>query len=104
MTRSEHLLTILAEECAEIAQRCSKALRFTVDECQPGLDPPLTNGERIVREYADLLAVASMLIDEGVLPRTRLGPLMIAKRAKVETFLEYSRQRGTLIDEAIERA
>lgn len=28
MNRSEHLLSCLAEECAEVAQRVSKALRF----------------------------------------------------------------------------
>ena len=28
MTREEHLLTIVAEECAEVAQRATKALRF----------------------------------------------------------------------------
>lgn len=28
MTRAEHLLTILEEECIEVAQRISKALRF----------------------------------------------------------------------------
>lgn len=30
MTRSEHLLAILAEECDEVGQRAMKALRFTL--------------------------------------------------------------------------
>jgi hypothetical protein len=36
MTREQHLLTILAEECGEVVQRASKAIRFGLDESQPG--------------------------------------------------------------------
>ncbi len=32
MNRRDHLLDILAEECAEVAIRVSKALRFGLDE------------------------------------------------------------------------
>ena len=39
MTREEHLLTIVAEECAEVAQRATKALRF-------GLTDPKGTQER----------------------------------------------------------
>lgn len=45
MKRHEHLLSILAEECCEVGQRVSKALRFGLDEVQPGQD--LSNAERI---------------------------------------------------------
>lgn len=66
MTRDEHLLTILAEECAEVAQRCSKALRFGIDEVQPGQG--LDNRRRIEKEFNDLLGVYLMTdfdIDPG---------------------------------------
>lgn len=36
MTRDEHLYTIAGEEGVEVAQRCSKALRFGGSEVQPG--------------------------------------------------------------------
>jgi hypothetical protein len=36
MTRDEHLMTIAMEECAEVAQRVSKAVRFGMEEIQPG--------------------------------------------------------------------
>ena len=38
MTESENLLIILMEECDELSQRVSKALRFTLDEKQIGQD------------------------------------------------------------------
>jgi len=96
MNRQEHLLTILGEECVEVAQRCSKALRFGISEVQPGQD--LTNASRIVSELTDLLAVLEMLSDEGVLDLSSQDTreLTAQKKAKVERFLEYSRACGTL--------
>lgn len=60
MNRTEHLLWVLAEECAEVAQRASKAARFGLDEVQPG--QALTNEERLWQEMCDLCAVGEMLI------------------------------------------
>jgi NTP pyrophosphatase (non-canonical NTP hydrolase) len=95
MTRTEHLLTIVAEECAEVAQRCSKALRFGLAEIQPG--QPFTNAERIGMEYHDLVAAMILLarMDAGVIPDD-LTTRLEAKRQKIERFLEYSRECGRL--------
>ena len=57
MVRREHLLTCLAEECTEVGQRVTKALRFGLAEVQAG--QTLTNRQRIAEEYRDLVAVAS---------------------------------------------
>lgn len=96
MTRIEHLLTIAAEECTEIGQRASKALRFSLEEVQPG--QALSNAERIMYEYRDLQAVMEMLEDEGVLPSIwiRDAAAIEAKKAKVEKFLLHSAEVGTL--------
>lgn len=96
MTRIEHLLTILGEECAEIAQRASKAARFTPAEIQPGQE--LTNAERIMYEYKDLQAVMEMLEDEGVLPSiwARDVAAIEAKKGKVERYLLHSAVCGAL--------
>ncbi len=64
MTRTEHLLFILAEECAEVAQRCSKAARFTLKERQAEnkiateltRESQLSNGERIALELSHIFA------------------------------------------------
>lgn len=92
MTRDEHLYTIGAEEGVEVAQRMTKALRFGSDEIQPG--QPLTNRQRILEEYAHLVAAMEML-GFRVEPES-LRPWIDAKKAKVERFLEYSRECGTL--------
>lgn len=95
MNRTEHLLMILAEECAEVAQRVSKALRFGLDEVQPGQD--LSNEQRIWAEMNDLAGVGEMLIaarGAGGICRDAIA----AKKAKVEKFLCYSAECGTLRD------
>jgi hypothetical protein len=97
MNRVEHLLTIAGEECNEVAQRTTKALRFGLSEAQPG--QPFDNAERILMEYADLLAVVEMLQSEGHLPvweASRMRALMDAKKRKVEKYLAYARDIGTL--------
>lgn len=94
MTRTDHLLTILAEECTEVGQRVTKALRFGIDEIQPG--QPMTNAERILYEFSDLLAVVGMLVDEGVLPKNGLTEMMDKKVEKIEKYLKYSAEVGRL--------
>lgn len=96
MTRDEHLYTIGAEECAEIAQRLSKANRFGGDEVQPGQE--LTNRQRILQETADLLGVLEMLGFSIVPQHHPLRPWMEAKKMKVEQYMRYSAECGTLGD------
>jgi hypothetical protein len=103
MNRQEHLLAIAEEECAEVAQRCSKALRFGLDEVQEG--QPLNNRARIIYELTDLLATLEILgvvrfvdaFDGSVAVAIDAGYAAIdAKRAKIEKFLDYSASVGTL--------
>jgi hypothetical protein len=89
MTRHEHLLTLVSEEAAELVQRATKALRFGMGEVQPGQDH--SNDYRLCEEWTDLVAVMEMLGLES------FGREAIAaKVAKVERFLAYSRDVGTL--------
>lgn len=95
MTRVEHLLICLMEECNEVSQRVSKALRFGLDEIQP--DQEFTNAQRMIAELQDLMAIVHMLNQAGVIPDQWLSfPAIKSKELKVEKFLEYSRQCGTL--------
>lgn len=97
MTRREHLLLILAEEANEVAQRVSKALRFGCGEVQPGQE--LTNAERLAGEAADFLAVLEMLVDSSSEIHAAMEACesaIEAKKAKVEKFLTYSKECGTL--------
>lgn len=88
MTRDQHLLTILGEECAEVAQRTSKAVRFGLDEVQPG--QPHDNRKRLEEELGDLLGMVDML---GLNPDIERRE---AKPARVEHYMNRSREKGQL--------
>src|SRR3546814_14662572 len=82
MNYDEYLLDVAAEECSEIAQRISNALRFSLGEVQPG--QALTNAERIVGELVDLKAMVEMLEERGLSDCEALhdGSLSAGKKAK----------------------
>lgn len=98
MNRTEHLLSCLAEECTEVGQRVSKALRFGLEEIQPG--QALTNAERISEEFKDLSAVAYILMSEGILPPVTMAEALThgeAKRQKIQRFMQLARETGALV-------
>lgn len=96
MTRQEHLLVTALEECAEIEQRITKALRFGLDEIQPvetGGDGIADNRDKISYEVDDLLAVLKLLgISYGDSLRIE------AKQIKTKKFIAYAQNQGTLRD------
>lgn len=96
MNRTEHLLTILGEECNETAQRASKAIRFSLMEVQPG--QPLNNAERIVEEFSQLTAVMEMLYNEGLIPNIINQNEKKNKKDAVEKWLLHSKENGTLTE------
>ena len=96
MNRLEHLLFIVSEEAAEVAQRASKCARFGVEDKEPGHD--LTNEQRIWGEVNDLMGALELLgehLGNFGLSREAID----AKKAKVEQFLLYSKNLGTLTDD-----
>ena len=104
MNRLEHLLTQIGEECNEIGQRASKAARFGLFEVQPGQEQD--NLLRMMTEFADLCGTIELLYEEEVLgPNkcehidhtvSRLRPLIDEKKRKIEKYLQYAAQVGTL--------
>lgn len=97
MIEREHYLICLAEECNEVGQRVHKALRFGLSEIQAG--QPLTNAERIVEELKDLLAVAEICYQTGLIGNYfPLNEELDAKERKIKKFFAISREQGTLTD------
>lgn len=94
MNRQEHLLTILSEECAEVTQSVTKSLRFGLDDFWK--DSPV-NRDKITQEMGDLLGIFFMLVGEGIIDAPAES-LISAKREKIEKFLQYARERGTLTE------
>jgi hypothetical protein len=94
MNRAEHLLSCLAEEGNEVAQRAMKAQRFGVFEIQP--EQSLDNFERLFIEFTDLCAVMEMLQREiGVCRLVRQNEVN-AKIEKVEKYMAYAESQGAL--------
>lgn len=94
MNRTEHLLACLAEECAEVIQRITKAQRWGLAEVQPGQE--LTNSQRIVQELQDLHAVIDMLDDEGIINMGIDRAAVEEKKRKVEHYIAYAKHCGAL--------
>lgn len=95
MNTQEHLLTIVAEECCEVGQRATKALRFGIDEVQPDENENphrLTNRERLLNEFNDLCGTMEMVF--GYLPI--FCEKMTTKQKRISEYMEYSRKQGTV--------
>jgi hypothetical protein len=97
MTRREHLLICLAEECAEVQKEITKILRFGLKD-KPfvaggnNLEP---NDVRLENELNDVMAVVDMLRSEGIKVMFSSEKAQ-AKKDKVEKYMKYSHSKGLL--------
>ena len=98
MTRQDHLNWIVAEECLEIAQRMSKIARFGIGEVQPG--QARNNRARMLLEFADLCGALEKALPGSDITEmvSALRPDIDAKKDKIEKFLTYSLECGTLAE------
>jgi translation elongation factor EF-G len=100
VTLEDHILTMIAEECAEVAQRATKILRFGMSEVQPGHD--MNNAARLMQEFADLATVVRKLANNNAVFSKEYKNYEQTERwaeqkgKKIKKFLEYSRQQGRL--------
>jgi NTP pyrophosphatase (non-canonical NTP hydrolase) len=97
MNLYEHHLLMLMEECAEVAQRASKQMRFGRDEVQPGQSDP--NHKRLRDEILDVLCCIRYLENSGQIER--VDPLAVTmhyelKLEKITRMLALSRAQGCL--------
>lgn len=84
------LLTILIEECAEVAQRATKMLRFGVEEIQP--DQSFSNQERLSDEVGDLQCMIAKCTDEGLMSKTRIRDAHRKKWSKLKKYMQTSKE------------
>lgn len=83
--KTEEVMDILQEECAEVIQAVSKISRFGIDNYKPG--KPKTNREHLEEELGDMLAMIDILREMGVVS---WGNMEIAKKAKIEKLKKWS--------------
>lgn len=109
MNRNEHILTVVAEEGAELSKEISKALRFGLTDVysrivEGELEDPRTVKEKIRDEFIDLLGAYQKAVEEGLLLGVGLSELpksvldrIYVKGDKIEAYMQYSVTRGTLV-------
>lgn len=98
MSVADYLLSHLAQECAEVAIRCTKAQMFGLGEIQP--EQPLTNKERIAEELAEVTAMVELMQRVGIIPEFSerdIEARISAKHRKAQEHRGYSRQLGRLV-------
>lgn len=91
MNRLQYLLLLAAEEGSEVAQAATKAMRFGAQEVYKAAG--LSNEARLQAEFNDILAVMEMLNEEGLV-LYRNEDMIKEKKAKVEKFMQYSKDLG----------
>jgi hypothetical protein len=90
-----YLLLLLIEECAEVIQRCCKAIRFGLMEKQktPSGSSEDNNRVRMEGELTDLQAVVQMNQKVGNLEMWMPDSEgILKKKAKIIRYMKYSRE------------
>jgi NTP pyrophosphatase (non-canonical NTP hydrolase) len=102
MNKLQYLFTCLAEECAEVAQMCSKINRFGVYDKYPEKDSQ-TNLTRLNKEISDLFGVLEMIRKEGLWVGVDICD-MKDKIDKVSKYMKISEKIGALVISDLDRS
>lgn len=93
LNKVTYLLICLIEEAAEVIQRACKAIRFGLEEIEPG--HTINNKKRLGHELNDLHGVLTELYALDVVSGVNSTDVE-KKREKIEKFMDYSRSIGIL--------
>ena len=88
MNKTENILTTALEECAEVQQAISKAMRFGMNAHHP-MKPDHTNALDILTEYYQLQAVMELLQKDNILPVLPEDKITSIKQHKLEAMRQY---------------
>lgn len=93
MDRDQWILSKIAEEAAEIAQRAMKAQQFGFDEIQAGQSK--NNLERLMDEIWDLNATVSLTLGKEMYRPTPEHTKL--RRKRMNQFLELSQKQRRVV-------
>ena len=106
MNSYENVMVTAMEECSEVQQAISKALRFGIDTTIPN-EPDKTNRFQILEEYYQLQAVMELLMDGSELWPLRedeINAIKTKKTLNVDKYQKYSIELGLVqLEEGEER-
>ena len=80
LTKEQEILIILAEECAEVAQECSKGLRFPGDGMRVSA---------LTKEIGDLMAMIDYAIEAELIDSSMVLGYKDMKKEKLKEFSEH---------------
>ncbi|EOH92806.1 hypothetical protein UAW_02847 [Enterococcus haemoperoxidus ATCC BAA-382] len=98
MRKNEYLTLVAMEECAEIQQALSKAIRFGFDDHHPSRADE-TNEEQMLTEFYQLTAMIEEMQNKGIIadfPQEKIKKVKQDKIEKVYKYLDYSEKKGLL--------
>lgn len=97
MNKIEYLLTCISEEGGEITQAASKCIRFGLDSPSRISKESMTNLQQLITEVNDVIAIISMLHEEGLDISLFMDANQIAnKQNKVNFYMQDSIREGLL--------
>lgn len=99
MKIDQYILTKIAEEASEVAQRALKAAQFGPDQIEPGQE--LTNAERLIEEVYDLGIWVQIAADNHITEQGTRGGYRSRFRVKLFTIMgmvELATREGRLED------
>ena len=82
MIKTDEIMYILQEECAEVTQAISKCLSFGIDNYKPG--KPKTNREHLAEELGDLQAMIDLCIKFNIVGSEQISIAADNKIAKLK--------------------
>lgn len=91
ISKIENLLMVAEEECAEVAQACSKIMRFGLDSYHPDKGEDELHVDEVMIEYYQLQSIIEELQKNKVLPvydEERIKAIKEDKLTKVEKYYE----------------
>lgn len=98
MRKNEYLALVAMEECAEIQQALSKALRFGFDDHHPSRADE-TNEEQLLTEFYQLTAMIEEMQNRGIIAGFAQEKIEQVKQNKIEKvykYMEYSKANGLI--------
>ena len=98
MQKNEYLALVAMEECAEIQQALSKAIRFGFDDHYPSR-PDETNEEQLLTEFYQLTAMIEELHKQVIISGFTQEKIKQVKQDKIEKvykYMDYSAEKGLL--------
>lgn len=96
MNLDEYLFTCLQEESSEIIKDSCKVNRFGLYDFDPNDPQCVPNALKVSQEITDLIAVAELLHERGLIPAFGSSEDIQEKKNKVLKYIEYSKNLGNL--------